>query len=624
MRSTFLSEAEPAASRSSKLSNRSAPAGLIIRGMRGTFLFALVGFLIACGDDGGMRDATDSGPVATIRVEPPDLEVTITDGAAVMQPYTATLVEADGTESDVTTTAVFSFADTTFGSFATATATVTGFGAGPTRVQATVDGVSGDTGLTVYVRQTVVDPGVDPTVPDRFESATEDPTLAPTIRYPLDSILVPPNLGQFDVHWSNPVAAPVPPDVFRVRMQNEFVDIKRYTNGLQPSNPTPFWMVFEPNQWYPIASSRQQLTLEVAGMVLADGTRKGTAAAQQVDVTNENARGGIYYWATAQPPGIFRYDVGTPEIAPSRYFPAGQEPGSPNNCLGCHTLSRDGSRMALTIDGGDGRGTVIQVNDRAVLVPFDGVSQPPIAWNFATFTPTADKVLGVKYGQMTLYNAMGGAVLATIPNTAETMYATHPELSPDGTRLVNVESSSLNTDYTPESGRLVIRSFDAATNTFGTPTVLVEAGTDGLQNYYPSFSPDSQWLIFTRTPSYGYNNANATTWITKADGSGPLIQLVTSDLAQGMTNSWARWVPFGQTFGPDNEPLFYVTWSSTREFGVRITPNGFLPQIWMTPVFTARAEAGMDPSGPAFRVPFQDVQTGNHIAQWTEQVVVVE
>lgn len=46
------------------------------------------------------------------------------------------------------------------------------------------------------------------------------------------------------------------------------------------------------------------------------------------------------------------------------------------------------------------------------------------------------------------------------------------------------------------------------------------------------------------------------------------------------------------------------------------------PQIWMTPVFPARAAAGQDPSGNAFRVPFQDVGTSNHIAQWTQAVVV--
>ena len=34
------------------------------------------------------------------------------------------------------------------------------------------------------------------------------------------------------------------------------------------------------------------------------------------------------------------------------------------------------------------------------------------------------------------------------------------------------------------------------------------------------------------------------------------------------------------------------------------------------------AAAGMDPSGPAFRMPFQLLTSANHIAQWTQQVVI--
>jgi hypothetical protein len=80
-------------------------------------------------------------------------------------------------------------------------------------------------------------------------------------------------------------------------------------------------------------------------------------------------------------------------------------------------------------------------------------------------------------------------------------------------------------------------------------------------------------------------------------------------------------VPFGQTFGPDNEKLFYLTFQTQRPFGVRI-PGEHRPQIWVAPMFPSRAAAGQDPSGKAFRVPFQDVTTSNHIAQRTKSIVV--
>jgi hypothetical protein len=221
-----------------------------------------------------------------------------------------------------------------------------------------------------------------------------------------------------------------------------------------------------------------------------------------------------------------------------------------------------------------------------------------------------------------------GAELATIENSPNA-YASMPELSPDGTTLVNVEQVSTG-DINVYQGTLVIRTFDDATNTFGPIQTLLafDSADPNTYNYYPSFSPDGKWIAFTRSNNGGtsYNNGSAETWVIATDGSAAPIRLSAADQVHNTaccaqpTNSWARWVPFGQTFGATGEPMFYLTFSSERPFGTRI-PNGGVPQIWMTPFFPKRAEAGLDPSGPAFRVPFQDVRTANHIAQWTTAVV---
>jgi hypothetical protein len=44
----------------------------------------------------------------------------------------------------------------------------------------------------------------------------------------------------------------------------------------------------------------------------------------------------------------------------------------------------------------------------------------------------------------------------------------------------------------------------------------------------------------------------------------------------------------------------------------------------MTPFLPARAAQGQDPSAKAFRLPFQNLDSSNHIAQWTERVVVFQ
>ena len=109
----------------------------------------------------------------------------------------------------------------------------------------------------------------------------------------------------------------------------------------------------------------------------------------------------------------------------------------------------------------------------------------------------------------------------------------------------------------------------------------------------------------------------------KADGSQPPIELVAANATTNLTNSWGRWAPFGQSLGANREQMYWVTVSSKRDFGVRLVGVG-QPQIWMTPFFPGRATSAADPSAPAFRLPFQSIVTSNHIAQWTERVVVTQ
>jgi Tol biopolymer transport system component len=334
--------------------------------------------------------------------------------------------------------------------------------------------------------------------------------------------------------------------------------------------------------------------------------------ARMVDVTNEVVQGGMYYWTTQPTQGVYRYDVAKPEIAPAAVFTPAQQP---TPCIGCHALSRDGTKLAITIDHGDGRGTIVDLTNNAILVDYTG---NPQYWNFATFTPDASKVVTLYHGQMVLRQTQGGAILASIPNNSPAIFATHPELSPDGTRLANVETTNVAWDFQVYDGSIVTRTFDASTNTFGAIQTLVP-NAPGASNFYPSWSPDGQWLLFTRTTGNSYSDDSAQVWVVKADGSQPPIKLAAAGPAAQQMNSWARWAPFQQTFGPNQTPLYFITFSSVRPFGVRAKVG---TQIWMAPFFPSKAAAGQDPSGPAFRMPFQRIDTSNHIAQWTQAVVI--
>ena len=122
-------------------------------------------------------------PAAHIELMPVDLAVTIVDGAAISQPYTATLVDKDGKRSDVTGQVAFTLQNPAYGNWAGPTLTVTGLGAGKTRVIASLNSVTGDTGLTVYVKGTRTDGSVPPGASTMFDTATEVASKAPAIKY---------------------------------------------------------------------------------------------------------------------------------------------------------------------------------------------------------------------------------------------------------------------------------------------------------------------------------------------------------------------------------------------------------------------------------------------------------
>jgi dipeptidyl aminopeptidase/acylaminoacyl peptidase len=209
----------------------------------------------------------------------------------------------------------------------------------------------------------------------------------------------------------------------------------------------------------------------------------------------------------------------------------------------------------------------------------------------------------------------------------------HPELSPDGTQLayVSIPFEGRNTDIEFKLGRIYVRSYDQANQTFGSERPLV---ADGQNNFSPSWSPDGAWIAFNKViaDSFNYDDSSSATWAVKADGSQPPIALARANQAAGLTNSSVRWTPFAQTLGEAKEPMFWLTMSSKRDFGVTLRNTGKAQrgstgkraQLWMTPFFPARAAQGTDPSVPAFRLPFQNLDSSNHIAQWTERVVIIE
>jgi hypothetical protein len=559
-----------------------------------------------CGSSGG--DGDGGIPGATLLVTPEDSVLEVLNGAIPEQTFTAIITYADGSMQDVSATAVWSIDFPELGAFTGPVFRPSGVRGGQAIVRATWSGTSGTTGITVRLKTVrVLDPA-PANAPDLFGAAGEDPSRAPGILYPSDRTMVPPNLGDFEVHWVN---GAVTNDLFQVTLGSAAVELSVFLLFPIPADPATLWTAFTPDEWAVARESSRgsSLKLSVRGMLAAAPATAGTSAQFAVRVAEEDLQGGIYYWA-ASASGIYRHDFGDPTAAPQAFY----TPAEAGRCVACHSLSRDGTKMAVTFDGGDGAATVIDVASRTPFFPGDG----SVRSNFTVFNPEATRMLMTSAGTMTLRDPTTAAVIGTVPTSG---YATHPDWSPQGDLITYVGvGGPSGADWYFSNGRIVIQPYDPASDTFGAAVDLVPADASGANLYYPTFSPDGQWILYNRSAEDAYDDGTAEMYVVRVDGSVAPMLLATPNVGGGLTNSWGRWAPFEQTTGGENpEPLFWLTFSSKRAFGVRL--GGGRPQIWMAPFFPARAAA--DPSLPAFRLPFQDLATSNHIAQWTEVVVPI-
>jgi len=563
-------------------------------------VYSLVLALAACGPNSGPGD--DSNPVMTLTVAPATATLESVDMAEVFQDFTVKATYQDGSIADVTGLVAWNV-DSQFGRFEGPRFLTTGQVGGVATVTALLDPAQGTAQVEINIRTTVVDPSAPPNAPDLFGNGTVDPSRAPAIVYPPDQVVVPSNLGAFDVHWSDASNN----DVWEISLKSAHSDVRVYVGATFAR-----WLQFSPLQWQLASANEDAVVAHVRGVSTAVPGQIGEAAPRTAIPADTPISGGLYYWTTgmggscAGVCGIYRHDLSQPS-APAEPFYTQNDAG---RCVACHALSRDGTKMAVTFVTGDGPGSMVDVATRTPLTPDPG------QWNFATYTPSADRLITAFNGYLDIRDGSSGAALGQI---ATGQFATQPDFSPTGTFIAYAGTTGItpphyNVSFT--SANIVVQSYDG-TN-YGAPQTIVTSV--GENNYYPSVSPDGAWVAFNRSTGDSYNDPDAEVWVVPATGGTP-IRLDTANIQSGLTNSWVRWAPFEQTV--NGERMFWLTFSSFREFGVRLA-QGTRPQIWMAAFFPDRATAGTDPTAPAFWLPFQDITTNNHIPQWTEAVIPIQ
>ena len=557
------------------------------------------------GGDGGTDGTVVTGDQLIITST--TTSVDITNGAPVTATFSAKVMHPDGTSDDATSATTFSI-DSSYGSFTGPVLSITGPASGMAIIQGSDVALTGTGTITVRVHNSRLDPSAPVGADGMFTGATADPSFAPTVVYPDDQVIMPNNLGSFEVHWND-----TQNQVFRVVLASDYADLTVYVGGA-----APHFFVFTPDDWNLVTANQAAMTFTVSGASSSRAGTIGSSAPRTAKFTNEPISGGIYYWeimgdAATGKGSVYRHDMAQPGT-PAEAFATPANNG--NHCVGCHALSRDGTKMAVTYDG-VGPGVIMDVASQSL--------SPSQTWELATFTADSTGLETAYAGALTLRSAATGAAISSATSPTGGFIA-DPDISHAGTSIAYTSSPPNQfgqmDEYVVSGASIYTSTFDPTTGALGTPSVLVAADSS-TESYYPSWSPDDQWMLFTRsTNDTSYDVASAELWVVNTNGSSPPILLNSANVESGITNSWSRWAPFQQTVGDSSEQMYWITFSSKRDFGNRLV-GLHQPQIWMAPFFPDRAAAGMDPTGPAFRVPFQDIATTNHIAQWTEVVVVI-
>ncbi|MDP3276832.1 MAG: hypothetical protein Q8Q09_16650 [Deltaproteobacteria bacterium] len=424
---------------------------------------------------------------------------------------------------------------------------------------------------------------------------------APTIVYPTSGTVIPPNLTGLEYHLRGPSGV----QLFELSFVGRNGRVRVYSTCTAVADGCVVSLTDEAMGHMANASIGGELAVSVRARTSAGA---GMAATGRLGMSSNEMRGGVYYWSSAG--AIMRYEFGLPGARREAFLQ-----GDPINCVGCHALSRDGTRMSV------GRG----IPGPAVSSTYDVMSRMTVGGNygsnFGTFSPDNAKLLTSNGATLTVVDTMTGMAVSGFPTGTQ---GTQPDWSPDGANIV----FSLPAMPPPlgfgqpghnAPANLMLMAYNSGTGRFGSTRVLVSAM--GENNYYPSIAPDSSWVLFNRSSGGSYDAPDAQLWAVSTTHAP--VRLQAADGTGDLGNSWPRWSPFRDTY--DGTTLYWLTFSSRRDYGLRLRNQSMARdnqkvQLWMAGFRLDRSEMRLDPSTPAFWLPFQALNAGNHIAQWTAQI----
>jgi len=549
--------------------------------------------------------------LSTITLSPANGTVTLDGSSAPPQTFTATGTFSDGHMEALDPTKLIWTAtrgdDTPAGVVTSGTLTPNGKAGGTVTIKATDGCVSGETTIVFKLEVTV---GTPTNATDWTRTPTTSGTL-PTVVYPSDQTRFPRNIYRTLFQWRTGGYTE-----FRLTFEGPGSKVTIYTNGANAlcagKNPAAGCFEADETTWSFIAASNAGQTVSWTIDAMDRSTATPTirrAGAITLGFSKRDVAGAIFYWSTTVA-GVRRANIR--DAVPENYIAGNPQttytnPTDAVKCVACHVVSRDGKYLAAPVQATSGQSLwITQVTNTPPPTPLVKSIANTGGHGFASISPDDAHVAVAWGGPMWTVDRATGTKEADIPLNG--LQATHPDWSPDNTQLVFATAKG---DAPSGASIAVIPWLNPG---WGTVKTLVPAS--GLSNLFPMFSPDGNWIAYSRGKG-GHGDLTAQLWIVGKAGGTPVELIAANRVVSNKTttgqssNTQPTWAPPGD--------LYWVAFNSMREYGV-VLPSG-TQQIWVAAVDPAKlATGGIDPSYPAFRLQFQGLNENNHRAFWTLDV----
>jgi TolB protein len=552
----------------------------------------------AAASDAGVDDPSPPLPgLLALRLEPTQLTIT-DDGVA---PPEMAALKAIGTfasgERDVTAQVGWSLADARLGSAQGGVVTSASVG-GMTQVVARAENITATSEVRILLDVTLVAAGTPSAIATLFPGDLTSDVLgdaaALRVVYPSDETMFPQNLRRVLHQWR----AASDLSAFELRFESDLATIRVYTRRNSHETDAELWRLLSRTH------AGRSLSFSVRATSLLSPTVVHRSRALTLHFSKSEVQGAVYYWSTGAQ-GVMRASLDSGSA--SKFFPTGE-----TTCVACHTVSRDGRRLAVGYDGETLR--QLSIPDATLEIPAAKADIGP-SYGWGTYNPGATRLLYASKGKLSLLDAEKGRRIRDI-SLPKDMLATFPDWSPDGRWIVmSVGAGKMgNRSVTATSlARMSVRANDE----FGAPEIILPSAKADDTLSFPMFAPDSQTIAFVRTVGKSKDNPKAQIFLMPADGSEKpqsLTRLNQRVADQNgvldIGNTMPTWAP------STTERTYWLAFSSLRNYGDVLVGQA-RDQIWGAAVDVDQIGGASDPSFAAFWMPFQQLEENNHRAFWT-------